>query len=58
MPDYAKLYATLFRSQTKAINILVEAQQETENMYIESEPPDIRVLHTERDGKDDEKDED
>lgn len=46
MPDYQKMYAKLFQSQTKAIRILQEAQQTTEDMYIESEPPDIRVLTT------------
>lgn len=44
MPDYQSMYAKLFQSQTKAIRILQEAQQTTEDMYIESEPPDIRVL--------------
>lgn len=44
MPDYQSMYAKLFQSQTKAIRILQEAQQATEDMYIESEPPDIRML--------------
>lgn len=44
MPDYAKMYRTLFRSQTKAIEILQAAQQETEEMYLSSTEPDIRVL--------------
>lgn len=32
------MYLTLFRLVTKAIQLLQEAQQETEAIYIESEP--------------------
>jgi hypothetical protein len=46
MPDYKAMYVKLFQSQTKAIGILQDAQKETENMYIEAESPDIRVLKT------------
>lgn len=48
MPDYAAMYKKLFQSQSKAILILQEAQQATEEMYISSEPPDIRVLETKK----------
>jgi len=44
MPDYAAMYKRLFRSQTEAIAILQKAQQDTEEMYISSPEPDIRVL--------------
>lgn len=44
MPDYAAMYKRLFRSQTEAITILQKAQQDTEEMYISSPEPDIRVL--------------
>ena len=53
MPDYKEMYAKLFRSQTKAINILQEAQKETEDMYIEAEPPSIVLLPTEQAETDD-----
>ncbi len=46
MPDYKEMYQKLFRSMTKAIAILQEAQQATEIMYISAEPPNIRVLDT------------
>ena len=46
MADYKEMYLKLFRSQTKAITILQEAQSETENMYIEAEPPSLTVLQT------------
>jgi hypothetical protein len=44
MPDYAAMYKRLFHSQTEAISILQKAQQDTEEMYISSPEPDIRVL--------------
>ena len=44
MPDCAAMYKRLFRSQTEAIAILQKAQQDTEEMYISSPEPDIRVL--------------
>ena len=44
MPDYKTMYITLFRSQIKAIHLLQEAQQATEEMFIESKDPDIRLL--------------
>ena len=45
MPDYAAMYKKLFNSQTDAIALLQKAQQETEEMYMSSPEPDIRVLH-------------
>lgn len=36
MTDYSQLYKTLFQAQTRAIEILQKAQQETEKMYIEA----------------------
>ena len=44
MADYAAMYKKLFNSQTAAIRILQEGQQETEEMYISVPDPDIRVL--------------
>ena len=41
MPDYKKMYLTLFNSVTDAIEILKKAQQKTEEIYIETyEPPE------------------
>ena len=34
MPDFREMYFSLFREMSKAITILQEAQQQTENMYI------------------------
>lgn len=57
MPDYAEMYKKLFRSQTKAIQILQEAQRETEELYISDEGPDLIVLQPPEED-DDPKDED
>ncbi len=62
MPDYAKMYNVLFQSQThaialqeQAIAILKEAQQETEEIYISTPSPDIRVLEPKKpDGSEEE----
>jgi hypothetical protein len=53
MADYKEMYAKLFRSQTKAIHILQEAQQQTEDMFIEAEPTNLRLLKREEDKTDD-----
>ena len=55
MADYAKMYQILFRSQTQAIETLMKAQQETEELYISSPEPDIRVLDSASQNQDDEK---
>ncbi|MDJ0304448.1 MULTISPECIES: hypothetical protein [Dehalobacter] len=44
MPDYVAMYKKLFNSQTDVIALLQKAQQETEEMYMSSSEPDIRVL--------------
>ena len=36
MPDYKKMYANLFNAVTDVIEILKQAQIETENIYIDS----------------------
>ncbi len=48
MADYARMYKTLFNSQTEAIEILQKAQQEAEEIYISAPDPDIRVLEPRR----------
>ena len=39
MPDYAQMYAHLFRATTKAIKLLQAAQQETEELYLAADKP-------------------
>ncbi len=43
MPDFAKMYRRLFNSQTDAIHILQQAQQDTEEMFTAAPEPDFRV---------------
>ena len=44
MQDYAKMYKRLFRSQAQAIEILQQAQQDAEEMYISAPDTEIRIL--------------
>ena len=37
MTDYQEMYLTMVRASEKAIDILVEAQQKCEEMYLEAE---------------------
>lgn len=43
MPDYPAMYKRLFQSQTKAIEILQQAQQATEEIYIQASDPAIHL---------------
>ena len=36
MPDYKEMYLTMVRATERAINILIEAQQKCEEMYVGS----------------------
>ena len=44
LPDYEKMYKTLFNAMTDAIELLQNAQQTTEEQYIESEHTVIKKL--------------
>lgn len=44
MPDYKKMYLTLMRSTEKAINTLIDAQRECEEIYIETSDPELAVM--------------
>lgn len=48
MPDYQAMYAVLFRKITAVIEDLQDVQRQTEEMYISSNPPDIRVLNIDK----------
>ncbi len=43
MADFAKMYRTLFNSQTDAISILQQAQKQSEEMYLSASDPEIRL---------------
>lgn len=44
MSDYKEMYQMLFLSLTSAIEIMQQAQQAAEEMYLSVGAPDIRIL--------------
>ena len=44
MPDYKEMYLTLFRATEKAIGVLIDAQQECEEMYLNAPEPELILL--------------
>lgn len=44
MPDYQKMYLTMFRASEEAVNLLIKAQRECEELYMSSPEPEIEVL--------------
>lgn len=44
MADYKEMYLKMFRAATKAIDILVETQQECEELYLSAEETELIVL--------------
>ena len=53
MPDYKEMYLKLFRATEKAIDLLISAQQECEELYISAPEAKISDIHP----KDDETEE-
>lgn len=47
MPDYKEMYLTLFRATEEAVNLLIAAQRECEELYVSSEEPKIILLPSE-----------
>lgn len=46
MADYKKMYLTLFHASEEAINLLVKAQQECEELYMSSPEPEAKALES------------
>lgn len=44
MADYQKMYSILFQTVTKAMTLLQQAQQETEEMYISADESTLTIL--------------
>lgn len=44
MPDYQEMYLKLFRASEEAVNILIAAQQECEELYISQPEPELRIV--------------
>lgn len=47
MADYKEMYLTLFRATEEAVNLLIDAQQKCEELYVTSEEPEIVLLPAE-----------
>ncbi|MGE4352869.1 MAG: hypothetical protein AB7D36_02135 [Oscillospiraceae bacterium] len=44
MPDYKEMYLKMFRASEEAANILITAQQECEEWYINRPEPELKVV--------------
>lgn len=44
MPDYKEMYLKMVRASERAINILIEAQQECEELYVSGPEAEMTVL--------------
>lgn len=45
MPNYQKLYLTLFNKMTDIMNEIQEAQQIAEELYLQSDEPNLVMLN-------------
>ncbi len=45
VPDYKEMYLKLFRASEDAVNLLVSAQRECEEMYISEPEAELKILH-------------
>ncbi len=46
MPDYKEMYLKLFRASEDAVNLLISAQRECEELYLSApeEDPQLKVI--------------
>lgn len=44
MPDYKEMYLTLFRATEQAINALIAAQQQCEELYMDAPQGELLLL--------------
>lgn len=54
MPDYKQMYLTLFRATEQAINTLIQAQQECEELYISESETKLKIISLPDQGSKDE----
>ncbi|WP_312636211.1 hypothetical protein [Oscillibacter sp.] len=59
MPDYKEMYLKLFRATEEAVNLLIDAQQVCEEIYITAPEPELKIVampqqngETKKDGSD------
>ena len=51
MPNYKELYLKMFRASEEAVNILLEAQRECEELFISQPEPELTLLRRSDEGK-------
>ena len=44
MADYKAMYLALFRASEEAVDLLIAAQRQCEELYISSPDPELRIL--------------
>lgn len=44
MPDYKEMYLNLFRASNQAVELLIAAQQECEDLYCSTADSELQVL--------------
>ncbi|WP_312941669.1 hypothetical protein [Oscillibacter sp.] len=44
MPGYKEMYLKLFRATEDAVNLLIDAQQACEELYITAPEPELKVV--------------
>ena len=44
MPDYKEMYLKLFRASEEAVNVIIAAQRECEEMYVSAPEPELKVI--------------
>ena len=44
MPDYKEMYLKMLRASEEAVTILIKAQQECEELYVNQDRPKPRVI--------------
>ena len=44
MPDYKKMYLRLFHASEEAVNLLIAAQRECEELYVNAPEPELKVI--------------
>ncbi len=54
-PDYKEMYLKLFRASEEAVNPLIAAQRECEELYVNTPEPELKVITMPVDDAKDEK---
>ena len=44
MPDYKEMYLKLFRASEEAVNVLIAAQRECEELYVSAPESELKII--------------